>query len=127
MRNIRRMLPYNRCYMALEGCEIQNRTINSSSVKYGTYQSGQILNPIDITADVGYTAGDIDSVIMLLPSNPGQFDLPAGNALEIEVVIGLPYPMYLDASEVITYNNVTYADCIPYEFLITKITNDALW
>lgn len=125
--NIRRMLPYNRCYMALEGCEIQNRTINSSSVKYGTYQSGQILNPIDITADVGYTAGDIDSVIMLLPSNPGQFDLPAGNALEIEVVIGLPYPMYLDASEVITYNNVTYADCIPYEFLITKITNDALW
>ena len=125
--NIRRMLPYNRCYMALEGCEIQNRTINSTSVKYGTYQSGQILNPTDITADVGYTEGVIDSVIMLLPSNPGQFDLPANNALEIEVVIGLPYPMYLDASEVVTYNNVTYSDCIPYEFLITKITNDALW
>lgn len=125
--SIRRMLPYNRCYMALEGCEIQNRTINSSSVKYGTYQSGQILNPTDITADVGYTEGVIDSVIMLLPSNPGQFELPAGNALEIEVVIGLPYPMYLDASEVVTYNNVTYVDCIPYEFLITKITNDALW
>ena len=125
--NIRRMLPYNRCYVSLEGCEIQNRTIESTSVKYGTYQSGQILNPTDITADVGYVAGDISEVIMLLPSNPGQFDLPAGNALEIEVVIGLPYPMFLDASAVVTHNNVTYVACIPYELIITKITNDALW
>lgn len=123
--NINQWLAPSRAHIQVEGLEIQNASLVSASVKYGQYQSGQILNPTDITSDVTFTMGELSDYLQFIPT-PGTFNtIDGGYAIEVEAVIQSSF-MFIDTT-VKEYDGRTFTGCAPFIFYIDKINSSMLW